>query len=381
MGRLKNFAIMLVFQEKIVPLHRNEINQPDYQKMNPQKVVLSNNLQQTLTEAVMLCERDRTFILVDETTEKCCLPLISGTDCLKGATTIVIGSTDANKTLESLAHVWEKLGEGGATRHSLLINIGGGMVTDLGGFAASTFKRGINYINIPTTLLAMVDASVGGKTGINFRGLKNEVGVFSNASTVILDTRFLKTLDTENIRSGYAEMLKHGLISNEQMWAELLTFDLEHPDLQKLQAMLADSVKVKQRIVTEDPLEQGIRKALNLGHTVGHAFESFALKCKPILHGYAVAYGLISELYLSTIKTGFPSDKMHQTVNFIKDHYGKMTITCDDYPTLLELMTHDKKNVAGVINFTLLGGIGDIRINQTVTKDDIYEALDFYREC
>ena len=255
------------------------------------------------------------------------------------------------------------------------------MVTDLGGFAASTFKRGINYINIPTTLLAMVDASVGGKTGINFRGLKNEVGVFSNASTVILDTIFLKTLDAENIRSGYAEMLKHGLISNDQMWAELVTFDLESPDLSKLSQMLADSVAVKQRIVTEDPLEQGIRKALNLGHTVGHAFESFALKHKPILHGYAVAYGLISELYLSTIKTGFPSDKMHQTVSFIKEHYGKMDITCDDYPTLLELMTHDKKNVAGTINFTLLGGIGDIRINQTATKEDIYEALDFYREC
>ena len=349
--------------------------------MNPQKVVISENLEQALTEAVKICEHDRTFFLVDEATERCCLPLISGMECVQGAATIVIGATDANKTLESLSHVWEALGEGGATRHSLLINIGGGMVTDLGGFAASTFKRGINYINIPTTLLAMVDASVGGKTGINFRGLKNEVGVFSNASTVILDTRFLKTLDTENIRSGYAEMLKHGLISNEQMWAELLTFDLEHPDWQRLQTMLADSVKVKQRIVTEDPLEQGIRKALNLGHTVGHAFESFALRHQPILHGYAVAYGLISELYLSTIKTGVPSDKMHQTVSFIKDHYGKMTVTCDDYPTLLELMTHDKKNVAGVINFTLLGGIGDIRINQTVTKDDIYEALDFYREC
>ena len=266
------------------------------------------------------------------------------------------------------------------------------MVTDLGGFAASTFKRGINYINIPTTLLAMVDASVGGKTGINFRGLKNEVGVFSNASTVILDTQFLKTLDTENIRSGYAEMLKHGLISNEQMWAELINFELgalnfelydnsKAEKFSKLSRMLADSVKVKQRIVTEDPTEQGIRKALNLGHTVGHAFESFALRSKPILHGYAVAYGLISELYLSTVKTGFPSDKMHQTVSFIKEHYGKMGITCDDYPTLLELMTHDKKNVAGMINFTLLGGIGDIRINQTVTKDDIYEALDFYREC
>jgi 3-dehydroquinate synthase len=307
--------------------------------------------------------------------------VVEGFDCLKGAQPIVIGATDSNKTIESLAYVWEKLGEGGATRHSLLINIGGGMVTDLGGFAASTFKRGINYINIPTTLLAMVDASVGGKTGINFRGLKNEVGVFSNASTVILDTIFLKTLDTENICSGYAEMLKHGLISNNKMWAELLNFDVEHPDLEKLQAMLADSVAVKQRIVTEDPLEQGIRKALNLGHTIGHAFESFALRHKPILHGYAVAYGLICELYLSTIKTGFPSDKMRQTVSFIKEHYGKMTITCDDYPTLLELMTHDKKNVAGVINFTLLGGIGDIRINQTATKEDIYEALDFYREC
>ncbi|MBR4480509.1 MAG: 3-dehydroquinate synthase [Prevotella sp.] len=349
--------------------------------MNPQKVVISENLTETLATAIAECEHDRTFILVDETTERCCLPIVSDMDCVRGAQTIIIGATDTNKTLESLSHVWEALGEGGATRHSLLINIGGGMVTDLGGFAASTFKRGINYINIPTTLLAMVDASVGGKTGINFRGLKNEVGVFSNASTVILDTIFLKTLDAENIRSGYAEMLKHGLISNEQMWAELVTFELENPDFSKLSRMLADSVAVKQRIVTEDPLELGIRKALNLGHTAGHAFESFALKQKPILHGYAVAYGLICELFLSTIKTDFPSDKMHQTVSFIKERYGKMTITCDDYPTLLELMTHDKKNVAGTINFTLLGGIGDIRINQTATKEEIYEALDFYREC
>ena len=252
------------------------------------------------------------------------------------------------------------------------------MVTDLGGFAASTFKRGINYINIPTTLLSMVDASVGGKTGINFRGLKNEIGVFNNAETVILDTQFLKTLDTENILSGYAEMLKHGLIDSEAHWAELINSDL--CNLGYLSKLLEKSVAVKQRIVTEDPTEQGIRKALNLGHTVGHAFESFALNKRPILHGYAVAYGLVCELYLSAIKTGFPTDKMHQTVNFIHEHYGRMGITCDDYPQLLELMTHDKKNVAGVINFTLLGGIGDIRINQHATKDEIYEALDFYRE-
>jgi 3-dehydroquinate synthase len=349
--------------------------------MSPQKVIIADSLEQTLTQAIGECEHDRTFLLADETTQKACVPLIADFDCLKGAQTIIIGATDTHKTLESLAHVWEELGKGGATRHTLLINIGGGMVTDLGGFAASTFKRGINYINIPTTLLSMVDASVGGKTGINFRGLKNEIGVFNNAASVILDTQFLRTLDQENILSGYAEMLKHGLISNEQMWAELLNYDIETPDFGLLQSMVEESVAVKQRIVTEDPTEQGIRKALNLGHTAGHAFESFALQKHPILHGYAVAYGLICELYLSAVKTGFPSDKMHQTVSFIKAHYGKMTITCDDYPTLLELMTHDKKNTAGIINFTLLGGIGDIRINQTATKEEIYEALDFYREC
>ncbi|SEW15343.1 3-dehydroquinate synthase [Prevotella aff. ruminicola Tc2-24] len=349
--------------------------------MTRQEVVISDQLEQALTTAMKKCEYDRVFILADETTERLCVPAIEKVDGLGSAYHIVIGATDACKTLCSLTHVWEELGKGGGTRHSLLINIGGGMVTDLGGFAASTFKRGISYINIPTTLLAMVDASVGGKTGINFGGLKNEIGVFSNAHTVILDTQFLQTLDRENICSGYAEMLKHGLISGEQMWAELITFDLEQPDLAKLRQMVADSVAVKERIVEEDPTEQGIRKALNLGHTAGHAFESFALRHKPVLHGYAVAWGLICELYLSTVKTGFPSDKMRQTVSFIKEHYGKMTITCDDYPDLFELMTHDKKNTSGIINFTLLGGIGDIRINQTATKEEIFEALDFYREC
>ena len=348
--------------------------------MNRQNVVIAENLEQSLNEAVSGCEHDRVFILADETTERCCLPVVEGYSVLKDAKRIIIGATDTHKDIDSLAHVWKELGNGGGTRHSLLINIGGGMVTDLGGFAASTFKRGINYINIPTTLLSMVDASVGGKTGINFNGLKNEIGVFSNASTVILDTQFLKTLDAENICSGYAEMLKHGLISNEPMWAELMNFDLERPDLRQLSRMVADSVAVKERIVTEDPTEKGIRKALNLGHTVGHAFESLALTRQPVLHGYAVAWGMVCELYLSCIKTGFPTDKMHQTVSFIKEHYGKMAITCDDYPTLLELMTHDKKNVAGTINFTLLGGIGDIRINQTATKEEIYESLDFYRE-
>ena len=352
--------------------------------MDRQKVIISQDLQKVLSEAIAACPHDRLFVLVDKTTEQLCLPVVSSFLCMEKAHPIAIGATDTHKTLDTLSHVWSELQRMGATRHSLMINLGGGMVTDLGGFAASTFKRGINYINIPTTLLSMVDASVGGKTGINFGGLKNEIGVFNNAHSVILDTIFLRTMDEENLLSGYAEMLKHGLISNKGMWAELLNFDVENitssDHLEKLGSMVSKSVAVKQDIVTEDPTEHGIRKALNLGHTAGHAFESLALKRKAILHGYAVAYGLVVELYLCCVKAGFPQDKMRQTVTFIKEHYGRMPITCDDYPQLIELMHHDKKNAGNDINFTLLSDIGDIRINQTASEEEIKEALDFYRE-
>ena len=346
-----------------------------------QKVVISGNLERDLVSAISECEHDRIFVLTDETTQQLCWPKIKNFKALKDCTPIIIKATDTHKNLDTLAEVWQALSNGGATRHSLMINLGGGMVTDLGGFAASTFKRGIDFINIPTTLLAMVDASVGGKTGINFGGLKNEIGVFSDSRFVIINTQFLDTLDHDNICSGYAEMLKHGLISDERTWAELVTFDLEPPDLSQLQRMVAESIKVKERIVEADPHEHGIRKALNLGHTMGHAFESFAMRRgTPILHGYAVAYGLISELYMSARKTAFPTDRMHQTVRFIRENYGTLNITCDDYPTLIELMHHDKKNTSGIINFTLLGNVGDIRINQTANEEEIKEALDFFRE-
>ena len=346
-----------------------------------QKVVISGNLERDLVNAISECEHDRIFVLTDETTQQLCWPKIKNFKALKNSTPIIIKATDTHKNLDTLSQVWQALSNGGATRHSLMINLGGGMVTDLGGFAASTFKRGIDFINIPTTLLAMVDASVGGKTGINFGGLKNEIGVFSDSRFVIINTQFLDTLDHDNICSGYAEMLKHGLISDERTWAELVTFDLDTPDLSLLQRMVAESIKVKERIVEADPHEHGIRKALNLGHTMGHAFESFAMRRgTPILHGYAVAYGLISELYMSARKTAFPTDRMHQTVRFIRENYGTFNITCDDYPTLIELMHHDKKNTSGIINFTLLGNVGDIRINQTANEEEIKEALDFFRE-
>ena len=176
-------------------------------------------------------------------------------------------------------------------------------------------------------------------------------------------------------------MLKHALISNRDMWAAHISFDLHHPDLAQLQRMVAQSVKVKEGIVGGDPYEKGLRKALNLGHTVGHALEAWALHTgRPVLHGFAVAYGLACELYLSAVKAGFPTDVLHETVHFINSHYPKLQYTCDDYDELYRLMQHDKKNTAGTVNFTLLAGIGDIRINQTATREDIFEALDFYRE-
>lgn len=348
--------------------------------MGRQDVILSTGLSDSLKAAVERIVHDRLFVLTDETTLRLCWPLVSQLPCVQGAQMITIAPTDEHKTLESLAHVWTALQKGGATRRSLLICLGGGMVTDLGGFAASTFKRGIAYINVPTTLLSMVDAAVGGKTGINFGGLKNEVGVFNPANAVILDAEFLRTLDRENLLSGYAEMIKHGLISSTEHWVELLSFDLDNVDYARLTQLVAQSVKVKERIVEEDPHEHGIRKALNLGHTVGHAFESLALEeHRTVLHGYAVAWGLVCELYLSVVRMGFPRDKFYQTRQFIKEHYGQFPFTCKHYPRLLELMAHDKKNLeVGQVNFTLLADIGDIRINQTASREEIEEMLDFY---
>ena len=379
-----------------------------------QQIIISNEIEHDLATAVAESEHDRVFVLTDDTTHECCLPKVAALLAQYDAVPITIAHGDQHKTLAALGDVWTALQQGGATRHSLLINLGGGMITDLGGFAAATFKRGINFINIPTTLLAMVDAAVGGKTGINFGGLKNEIGAFADARFVIINTCFLDTLDAENLCSGYAEMLKHALISNERMWAEHVNFDLSLPDLAELQRMVAESIAVKERIVAEDPHEHGIRKALNFGHTIGHALEEFALQQaggavvstapnnqltsggavvstapnnqltpgnKPLLHGYAVAFGLIGELYMSARKAGFPTERLHQTTRFIRENYAQTELTCDDYPTLLNLMRHDKKNTSGIINFTLLGGIGDIRINQTATKEEIEEALDFLREA
>ncbi|MEG1563453.1 MAG: 3-dehydroquinate synthase [Bacteroides sp.] len=350
--------------------------------MNQQEVILCENLEQNLKAALEQCSYDKLFILTDEHTHRLCMPRIREFDGLKGMTEITIGAEDVHKTLESLAFVWQALSTQGATRHSLLLNLGGGMVTDLGGFAAATFKRGIAYINLPTTLLAMVDASVGGKTGINFNGLKNEIGVFAPARSVLIETEFLRSLNVANFFSGYAEMLKHGLISSKDHWAELLAFNTDAIDYAVLKRLVGKSVQIKKDIVTQDPLEHGLRKALNLGHTVGHAFESLALaENRPVLHGYAVAWGLVSELYLSHLKVGFPADQLRSTIQFVKENYGAFAFDCKQYDRLYEFMQHDKKNTAGIINFTLLKEAGNISLNQSADKKTIFETFDFFREC
>ena len=295
---------------------------------------------------------------------------------------ITIPDGDEAKTLETVCHVWNALEDMGVTRHSLVINLGGGMVTDLGGFAAATFKRGVRFINVPTTLLGAVDAAVGGKTGFNYNSLKNEIGAFAPASDVIISTCFFDSLPMQEMKSGFAEVLKHAMLSDRSEFLRLLDHDFNAPiDHDDLLERLRRSVQVKVDIVARDPNEQGERKALNLGHTVGHAFESLAMqRGTPVPHGYAVAWGLVTEAVLSHLLLQFPSEDVHLLGNFVRDNYRDFPFTCDDYDDLLELMRHDKKSRAGEITCTLLTSIGDYHIDQTITPDDVTAALDILRD-
>lgn len=344
-------------------------------------VLYTPNAAETLQQFISRHDYDRVFLFDDAHTHEQCWPLLSSLCGNQIAFIQTMPAGDVAKGLDSLAALWQMLSTKGASRRSLLVNLGGGVVTDLGGFAAATFKRGMDFVNIPTTLLAMVDAAVGGKTGINFNGLKNEIGAFRPAEKVIIDTTFLRTLDDGNLRSGYAEMLKHALLSDAQMWAEHLQTDFQKMNFARLATLVRQSVEVKARIVTEDPCEKGLRKALNLGHTFGHAFESLALHDgRPVLHGYAVAWGMVCELYLSALLQGFPTERLHATVRFIREVYGRFTFTCRDYDMLMELMQHDKKNVGGQVRLTLLSDIGQVCLDCHASREQMCEAFDFLRE-
>lgn len=288
---------------------------------------------------------------------------------------IVLEAGESNKSLESVEVIWQVLSDNCARRNAVLVNLGGGVITDMGGFAASCFKRGIASVNVPTTLLAQIDASVGGKTGVNFNGLKNEIGTFSIPCHVVIDNVFLPTLPRRQVLSGFAEMLKHGLLSDEEHWMELMQADLLDVGSEEFLALIQKSVAVKNAIVREDPCERGIRKALNFGHTVGHAIESVAIEhCQEIYHGDAVAYGMIAELYLSVKKMGFDEGLYKNIRSFICELYPPCR-EFDDPGRLYQLMLHDKKNEHTGVNFTLLQAIGKPVINQYCEYDEIMEAL------
>ncbi|MDR3252764.1 MAG: 3-dehydroquinate synthase [Tannerella sp.] len=346
-------------------------------------VIITKDIVSILRTFFASAGHDKVFVLTDANTRDKCLPLVAPALEAFGAEYITIDAGDMKKNIEQVALIWEALSSRGASRNSLLVNLGGGMVTDLGGFAGATFKRGIHNLNIPTTLMASVDAAVGGKTGINFQGLKNEIGAFYQPDCVMIDCVFLRTSDRDNILSGYAEMLKHGLISDHQTYTDIIAFEVDSKtlDMERLSDLVRVSIAVKERIVAADPREKGIRKALNFGHTIGHALESLSFaKNSPLPHGHAVAAGMVCELYLSHKVCDFPVDILRQVTNFVKETYPSFLIGCNDYEEIEELMSHDKKNEGGNINFTLLGDIGDIRINQRIDAELVKESIDFYRE-
>ena len=296
----------------------------------------------------------------------------------------IVQAGDSHKSLHSVEMVWQFLLENGATRDALLLNVGGGMITDLGGFVAATYMRGIRCVNIPTSLLAMVDASTGGKTGINILGVKNLVGTFTMPLATLVDHSFLDTLPAEELLSGYAEMLKHGLIADPTHFNALLALELQMPYSELLAPLLADSIQIKQRIVASDFQEKGVRKALNFGHTIGHAIEeTYAEQRRAVAHGYCVLWGMVAELYLSVIKMGCPRNVLTQMSHLMISLYGRPECNCRQVETLKHWMLKDKKNFVEAsssrpqISFTLLRNVGETVVDQTVSDSELDEALEY----
>ena len=321
----------------------------------------------------------RFFILTDENTSTHCLPLLKEKlgDNEDDYDLIEINAGEESKDIDFCIGVWKMLIDFGADRKSLMVNLGGGVVSDLGGFAASTFKRGIDFVHVPTTLLSQVDASVGGKTGIDIDSIKNIIGTFTQPKAVFIEYDFLKTLPARQILSGLAEMLKHGLICDAAYWDQLKVSDLKKPAAE----LIYRSIEIKNKVVIEDPKEMGIRKSLNFGHTVGHAVETYSLlndANKALSHGEAIAIGMISEAYLSHKKIGLSDDSLTEIVNVINKLYPRYNIPESIFDELYTYMQKDKKNEDGKINCTFLQEIGQYSIDNICTKDELYESLRYY---
>jgi 3-dehydroquinate synthase len=324
------------------------------------------------------------FVLTDTNSAKYCLPLFAEFIGEIPYKLLIVEAGEEYKNLVSVQVVWDFLFKHHATREAILINLGGGVITDLGGFAAATYMRGIRFVNIPTSLLAMVDASSGGKTGIDYNGVKNGIGTFTPPLATLIHPNFLRTLPTTELLSGFAEMLKHALITNKEEWIRLLQFALD--DLAKEQlveilsttSVIQTSIQIKENIVAQDPYETGLRKILNFGHTIGHAIESATIDNNPLPHGYCVLWGMLAEVYLSVINVGCPREILQQLTQIMLQWYGRPQCDCKQRKQLIQRMYQDKKNTANKTpNFTLIKNIGEPLINQHLTEKDINEALEY----
>tara|TARA_B100000949_G_scaffold235585_1_gene260037 strand:+ start:7479 stop:8534 length:1056 start_codon:yes stop_codon:yes gene_type:complete len=318
------------------------------------------------------------FLLVDENTKAHCLPIFNKIIDFPIDSLLEIESGEKNKHIHTCLQLWEDLSNLDGDRKSLLINLGGGVLTDMGGFVASTFKRGIDFINIPTTLLSMVDASIGGKTGVDLGSLKNQVGVINQPQMVLIFPEFLKTLDPRQTKSGYAEMLKHGLIQDREYWNDLVEKgNFTDP------ACIQRSIAIKNEVVLQDPTEQGLRKILNFGHTLGHAIESYCLDNhdkKTLLHGEAIAAGMILEGYLSHEMRGLSKLSVDEIKKGFSQHFDKVDFTANDIDDILQLLKYDKKNSHGNVNFVLLQEIGDAVTDIKIPEELFQKAFAYYSE-
>lgn len=321
------------------------------------------------------------FVIVDENTENHCLPVLYkkvGLDIKWNV--LQVPSGEKYKNITTCIRIWEELSERGADRNSLIINLGGGMVTDLGGFVASTFKRGLAFVNIPTTLLAMVDASIGGKNGIDFGLAKNQIGTIYLPKMVVIENSFLDTLPNRQLISGMAEMFKHGVIDSTESWEKIVSMDPTHKS--EFEELIWESIEIKNKIVSLDPFETNLRKTLNYGHTLGHAIESHCLdnsEREPLLHGEAIAIGMILATYISNQLLDFPEKRLTEVTTTVMSVFSKQIFTQNEIENIINLLVFDKKNRNGKVLFVLMQDIGRPETDCTVNNDLIYNAFEFYK--
>lgn len=344
-----------------------------------ENIIFCNNLNEEIQKLLGNSNFSKIFVISDHNTSQNCFSQLKILKNYSLVQELSIPPGDENKNIDTLKYLWEQLLIQNADRNSLIINLGGGVVTDIGAFVASTFKRGISFVNIPTSLMAMADAAIGGKCGININNFKNQVGNFAFPIATYIFTPFLETLPARHLIAGYAEMIKHSLLDNYRHWQKISSVIPSKIDFEYLGILLKESIQVKINYIKDDLHDKGIRQALNFGHTIGHAVETFFLnQNKDILHGEAVAIGIIAEIFLSNKITNFNFNYVFDIIGFISSHFPAYRITYNDYPIIFDILQKDKKNSDEKIIFSLLSDFGKVNLHQEVDKSVISEALNFY---